>query len=71
MKEQIDAIQCVLRKPQFPDYKFTFGQYTGKTLEYVLRMDTNYVQWVLSEDFIKPRVRSKIEQGLKLHEKIR
>lgn len=67
ISDQIKAIQSILTPSEYDafaneDYVFTFGQYRGQLLSVVVLANPNYVKWVLSEDFIGPKVRSKIER---------
>jgi len=62
---QVDIIKGILSKPKTcPDYRFNFGQYKGKSLEYVLRFDRKYLLYLLSEDFIGPKLRKDILQAI-------
>lgn len=64
-KEQLAAIQSVLGKEQVPDYRFTFGKYKGRTLEYVFMFDKPYLMWLWAEDVRLPvRVVEFIEEKL-------
>lgn len=66
LQEQTKAIQAIFSKgKKIPDYRFTFGQYKGKTLEYVLQIDRKYLQWILTEEWPKPRLRQYVEQALR------
>ena len=64
IEQQLAAIKKTMSKEQFPFYRFTFGQYRGRTLESVMREDRQYLEWLLSEDFITDHVRNKIEKAL-------
>lgn len=62
---QKQIISQVLGVPsKFPDYRFNFGQYRGKSLEYVYKNDRSYLHWLLSEDFINPLLRKRLNNLL-------
>lgn len=62
---QVESIKNILsKKSTCPDYRFNFGQYKGKSLEYVLKFDRQYLLYLLSEDFIGPKLRKDILQAI-------
>lgn len=62
---QVEIIKNIMSKPKTcPDYRFNFGQYKGKSLEYVLKFDRQYLLYLLSEDFIGPKLRKDILQAI-------
>lgn len=47
MHSQIETIQSILnKKSNIPDYRFTFGRYKGRLLEYVYKHDKAYLKWL-------------------------
>lgn len=65
-EEQVKRIQKIMNKPSiYPDGRFTFGTYKGKTIEQVMKKDPAYVDWALSEDFIGKQFRDKLEKAMK------
>lgn len=53
VEEQVKIIRQVMNKKKIvPDYRFTFGKYKGKTLDYVYseRQDNAYFAWLYNNN---------------------
>lgn len=65
IQDQLAAINKIMNKPEeIPFYRFNFGRYNGRTLEYVFQRDKSYLSWLYNncedlnpvlEEFIQER----------------
>lgn len=53
--EQLEAIKKIMgKKDKTPFYRFTFGKYKGKTLDWVVASDYKYLIWLYNNDVDLP-----------------
>lgn len=65
IEDQIKAIGRIMGKPEVPHYLFNFGKYSGKTFDYVLKNDINYLIWLYNNDVALPdEIINYIEQDV-------
>lgn len=43
----------LLNKQACTNYTFKFGKYKGKTWNFVLKIDVDYLIWLMKQDFFK------------------
>ena len=48
VSDQLASIKNIMEKPEIPFYRFNFGKHEGKTLEYVVKNDKTYLNWLYS-----------------------
>lgn len=57
IEEQLASIKSVLgRGSDIPDFRFTYGKYKNKSLEFVFDTDKAYLMWLYNEDVKLPSV---------------
>lgn len=54
LEEQVKAINTIVKETKsVPDYRFTFGKYSGELLENVIKKDRTYLVWISNQAWLE------------------